>query len=56
MPSLASFAFDIWLFEALLPLLSGGSVRVVPRERVVDVDAAGGGAGGRHACCTRSPR
>ncbi|HEU0079849.1 MAG TPA: condensation domain-containing protein, partial [Longimicrobiaceae bacterium] len=26
MPSLASFAFDIWLFEALLPLLSGGSV------------------------------
>ncbi len=39
MPSLASFAFDIWLLEALLPLLSGGSVRVVPRERVVDVDA-----------------
>ncbi|HEV2735821.1 MAG TPA: amino acid adenylation domain-containing protein, partial [Longimicrobiaceae bacterium] len=37
MPSLASFAFDIWLFEALLPLLSGGSVRMVPRERVVDV-------------------
>ncbi|HEX2191245.1 MAG TPA: amino acid adenylation domain-containing protein, partial [Longimicrobiaceae bacterium] len=39
MPSLASFAFDIWLFEALLPLLSGGSVRVVPRERVMDVAA-----------------
>ncbi|HEX8273712.1 MAG TPA: amino acid adenylation domain-containing protein [Longimicrobiaceae bacterium] len=39
MPSLASFAFDIWLFEALLPLLAGGSVRVVPRERVVDVAA-----------------
>ncbi|HEU0079345.1 MAG TPA: condensation domain-containing protein, partial [Longimicrobiaceae bacterium] len=38
-PSLASFAFDIWLFEALLPLLSGGSVRVVPRERVMDVAA-----------------
>ncbi len=39
MASLASFAFDIWLLEALLPLLSGGSVRIVPRERVVDVDA-----------------
>jgi amino acid adenylation domain-containing protein len=38
-PSLASFAFDIWLFETLLPLLSGASVRMVPRERVVDVDA-----------------
>jgi amino acid adenylation domain-containing protein len=39
MPALASYAFDIWLFEALLPLLSGGSVRVVPRARVVDVAA-----------------
>ncbi|HEV2733811.1 MAG TPA: amino acid adenylation domain-containing protein, partial [Longimicrobiaceae bacterium] len=39
MPGLASFAFDIWLFESLLPLLSGGSVRTVPRERVVDVAA-----------------
>ncbi|MBV9110382.1 MAG: amino acid adenylation domain-containing protein, partial [Gemmatimonadetes bacterium] len=39
MPSLASFAFDIWLFEALLPLLSGGSVRVVPREHVMDMTA-----------------
>ncbi len=39
MPSLASFAFDIWLFETLLPLLAGGSVRMVPRERVVDVAA-----------------
>ncbi|HEV3049248.1 MAG TPA: condensation domain-containing protein, partial [Longimicrobium sp.] len=37
MPSLASFAFDIWLFETLLPLLSGGTVRLVPRERVPDV-------------------
>ncbi|MEW5926224.1 MAG: amino acid adenylation domain-containing protein, partial [Gemmatimonadota bacterium] len=36
MPVLASFAFDIWLFEALLPLLHGGAVRVVPRERVLD--------------------
>ncbi|HEX2092009.1 MAG TPA: amino acid adenylation domain-containing protein, partial [Longimicrobiaceae bacterium] len=39
MPSLASFAFDIWLFETLLPLLCGGTVRIVPRERVVDVAA-----------------
>jgi amino acid adenylation domain-containing protein len=36
-PSLASFAFDIWLFETLLPLLGGGTVRLVPRERVPDV-------------------
>jgi amino acid adenylation domain-containing protein/thioester reductase-like protein len=36
-PSLASFAFDIWLFESLLPLLAGGSVRLFPRERVLEV-------------------
>ncbi|HEV3049541.1 MAG TPA: amino acid adenylation domain-containing protein, partial [Longimicrobium sp.] len=36
-PSLASFAFDIWLFETLLPLLRGATVRLVPRERVPDV-------------------
>ncbi|HEX9938568.1 MAG TPA: condensation domain-containing protein, partial [Longimicrobium sp.] len=36
-PSLASFAFDIWLFETFLPLLAGGTVRLVPRERVPDV-------------------
>ncbi|MES2936877.1 MAG: non-ribosomal peptide synthase/polyketide synthase [Pseudomonadota bacterium] len=35
----ASFTFDIWLFEVLLPLLVGGSVRLVPRERVIDVPA-----------------
>ncbi|MET0396513.1 MAG: amino acid adenylation domain-containing protein [Longimicrobiaceae bacterium] len=34
--SVASFAFDIWLFEAVLPLLAGGSVRLVPREEVLD--------------------
>ncbi|HEX2078875.1 MAG TPA: amino acid adenylation domain-containing protein, partial [Longimicrobium sp.] len=38
MPSLASFAFDIWLFEALLPLLGGGIVRLVPREEVLEVE------------------
>jgi amino acid adenylation domain-containing protein len=36
-PSLASVAFDIWLFEALLPLLAGGSVRLFPRDRVLEV-------------------
>ncbi|HEV3051237.1 MAG TPA: condensation domain-containing protein, partial [Longimicrobium sp.] len=36
-PSLASFAFDIWLFETLLPLLGGATVRLVPRDRVPDV-------------------
>ena len=39
MPGLASFAFDIWLLESLLPLLHGGTVRPVPRERVLDVAA-----------------
>jgi amino acid adenylation domain-containing protein len=39
MPALASYAFDIWLFEALLPLTSGGAVRLVERERVLDVPA-----------------
>jgi amino acid adenylation domain-containing protein len=38
-PALASFAFDISLVEAVLPLLCGSRVRVVPRERVVDVAA-----------------
>jgi amino acid adenylation domain-containing protein len=36
MPCLASYAFDIWFFEALLPLLAGGATRVVPRERVTE--------------------
>ncbi|MES2936867.1 MAG: non-ribosomal peptide synthase/polyketide synthase [Pseudomonadota bacterium] len=36
-PSMASFAFDIWLFETLLPLLGGGSVRLVTREQVLDL-------------------
>jgi amino acid adenylation domain-containing protein len=39
MASLASFAFDIWLFETLLPLACGATVRIVPRERVVDLAA-----------------
>jgi amino acid adenylation domain-containing protein/FkbM family methyltransferase len=39
MPALASYAFDIWLFEALLPLTSGAAVRLVERARVLDVPA-----------------
>ncbi len=35
-PSLASPAFDIWLFEVLVPLLSGGAVRLLPRDTVLD--------------------
>ncbi|MBV9775101.1 MAG: amino acid adenylation domain-containing protein, partial [Gemmatimonadetes bacterium] len=37
-PSLASFSFDIWLFESILPLLAGGSVRVLPREEVLETE------------------
>ncbi|HEX2191399.1 MAG TPA: amino acid adenylation domain-containing protein, partial [Longimicrobiaceae bacterium] len=37
-PSLAPYAFDIWLWEVLSPLASGGTVRMVPRERVLDVE------------------
>jgi amino acid adenylation domain-containing protein len=33
-PALASHAFDISLFELFAPLLAGGAVRLVPRERV----------------------
>ncbi|HLL45946.1 MAG TPA: AMP-binding protein, partial [Longimicrobiaceae bacterium] len=39
MPVLASYAFDIWLFEALLPLTSGAAVRLVEQDRVLDVPA-----------------
>ncbi|HYH80545.1 MAG TPA: amino acid adenylation domain-containing protein, partial [Longimicrobium sp.] len=37
MPALASCSFDIWLFETLLPLTSGAAVRLLDRERVLDV-------------------
>ncbi len=37
-PSMASSAFDIWVFEVLVPLASGGTVRLVPRERVLEVE------------------
>ncbi|HLL45482.1 MAG TPA: amino acid adenylation domain-containing protein, partial [Longimicrobiaceae bacterium] len=38
MPALASYAFDIWGFEVFTPLLSGGEVRLLPRETVQDVE------------------
>jgi amino acid adenylation domain-containing protein len=36
--ALASFAFDIWLFEALLPLAFGAAVRIVAYPRVLETD------------------
>jgi acyl-coenzyme A synthetase/AMP-(fatty) acid ligase len=38
-PSLATYAFDIWLWEVLCPLAAGGTVRVIPRERITDMEA-----------------
>ncbi|MET0399298.1 MAG: amino acid adenylation domain-containing protein, partial [Longimicrobiaceae bacterium] len=49
---LASYAFDIWGFEALAPLLAGGTVRVLPADDVLDVQrlvAELEGAGVLHA-------
>ncbi len=34
---LASYAFDIWAFEALAPLLAGGTARLLPADDVLDV-------------------
>ncbi|HEX7242294.1 MAG TPA: amino acid adenylation domain-containing protein, partial [Longimicrobiaceae bacterium] len=36
-PVLASPAFDIWAFEALVPLTAGGTARILPRESVRDL-------------------
>ncbi|HEY0736003.1 MAG TPA: amino acid adenylation domain-containing protein, partial [Herpetosiphonaceae bacterium] len=38
LPALASFAFDIALFELFLPLLVGGTVRLLTREAIVDTE------------------
>lgn len=42
MQALASYYFDIWLFDTLLPLTSGAAVRLPDRERVLEeaADAA----------------
>ncbi|HLL47380.1 MAG TPA: amino acid adenylation domain-containing protein, partial [Longimicrobiaceae bacterium] len=37
-PAMASYAFDIWAFEVFAPLLSGGTVRLLARETVWDVE------------------
>nr|AGS49937.1 long-chain-fatty-acid--CoA ligase [uncultured bacterium esnapd24] len=37
-PALASYAFDIWGFEVLAPLLAGSTVRLVPAARVTEPD------------------
>ncbi|HEU0077897.1 MAG TPA: condensation domain-containing protein, partial [Longimicrobiaceae bacterium] len=37
--ALASFAFDIWMFEVLVPLVSGAAVRLLGREEVRDAAA-----------------
>ncbi|MEW5926797.1 MAG: amino acid adenylation domain-containing protein, partial [Gemmatimonadota bacterium] len=34
--AMVSFAFDIWVFEALLPLSAGATVRLLPLEHVRD--------------------
>ncbi|HET7231202.1 MAG TPA: amino acid adenylation domain-containing protein, partial [Longimicrobium sp.] len=38
-PAMSSFAFDVWLFEAFLPLTAGAATRLVARDRVMDVPA-----------------
>ncbi|HEU0302377.1 MAG TPA: amino acid adenylation domain-containing protein [Longimicrobium sp.] len=37
--ALASFAFDVWVLEVLLPLVTGGATRLVRQEDVVDPEA-----------------
>ncbi|MEW5928738.1 MAG: amino acid adenylation domain-containing protein [Gemmatimonadota bacterium] len=48
-PVLASYSFDIWGFEALVPLVSGGAIRIVPRDEVVDVPRLADGLRGATA-------
>ncbi|HYG63964.1 MAG TPA: amino acid adenylation domain-containing protein, partial [Thermoanaerobaculia bacterium] len=38
MPAIASFSFDIFLFEALAPLLSGGTSVLLPLRPTLDLD------------------
>jgi amino acid adenylation domain-containing protein len=39
LPAMVSSAFDIWLFEAVMPLTARATTRVVARERVLEVPA-----------------
>ncbi|MEW5925955.1 MAG: amino acid adenylation domain-containing protein [Gemmatimonadota bacterium] len=36
---LASVSFDVWVYQALVPLAMGGAVRMVPREQAMDPPA-----------------
>ncbi|HLL82605.1 MAG TPA: condensation domain-containing protein, partial [Longimicrobium sp.] len=36
---LASISFDVWVYQALVPLATGGAVRMVPREQAMDPPA-----------------
>ncbi|HEX8273227.1 MAG TPA: amino acid adenylation domain-containing protein, partial [Longimicrobiaceae bacterium] len=36
---LASVSFDVWVYQALVPLAIGGAVRMVPREQAMDPPA-----------------
>ncbi|MEW5925947.1 MAG: amino acid adenylation domain-containing protein [Gemmatimonadota bacterium] len=36
---LASVSFDVWVYQALVPLATGGAVRMVPREQAMDPPA-----------------
>jgi amino acid adenylation domain-containing protein len=36
---LASVSFDVWVYQALVPLALGGAVRMVPREQAMDPPA-----------------
>ncbi|MEW5927426.1 MAG: amino acid adenylation domain-containing protein [Gemmatimonadota bacterium] len=47
--ALASFAFDIWAFEVLVPLAGGATVRLLPHEHVRDPRALVEALGGAHA-------
>ncbi|HLL46284.1 MAG TPA: amino acid adenylation domain-containing protein, partial [Longimicrobiaceae bacterium] len=40
--SLASFAFDVWVLEVLVPLAAGGAARLVPRDGAMDVERLAG--------------
>ena len=53
MPALASYAFDIWLFEALLPLTSGRGGAPGGARAGAGRARAGGGDRGRHAGARR---
>ena len=54
--ALASTAFDISLLELFTPLLAGRRGADRPARGRAGPGDAGGGRGGRDACCTPFPR